>query len=60
MLTILATAGAVIMSCFVKAPLLRAGSYIVLLSCILYLFQVIGREDISWLRGLIKKKGSQK
>ena len=59
-LTLLSTVGAIIMSCFVKAPLLRGGSYIVLLSYILYLFQVIGREDITWLRGLIKIKGSQK
>ena len=58
MLTLLSTAGAIIMSGFVKAPLLRAGSYIVLLSCILYLFQVVGREDLSWIRGLLKIKGS--
>ncbi len=54
-LTLLATIGAIIMSGFVNTPSLRAGSYVVLLSCILYLFQVIGREDLSWIRGLVRR-----
>ena len=59
MLTLLATTGAIVMSGFVKTPILRAGSFVLLFSCILYLFQVIGREDLSWIIGLIKRKGSQ-
>ena len=55
MLTLLATTGAIVMSGFVKTPILRAGSYIVLLSCILYLFQVIGREDMRWIKGLVRR-----
>ena len=54
-LTLLATIGAIIMSGFVNTPSLRAGSYVVLLSSILYLFQVIGREDLSWIRGLVRR-----
>ena len=55
LLTIIATAGSIIMAGFVNTPSLRAGSYVVLLSCILYLFQVIGREDLSWIRGLVRR-----
>jgi O-antigen/teichoic acid export membrane protein len=57
--TLLATAGSIIMSSFVSIPVLRGGAYVLLLGCILYLFQVIGQEDLSWLKGLIKRKGSQ-
>ena len=58
LLTLIATAGSIIMSGFVGVPILRAVSYILLLGSILYLFQIIGREDMSWLKGLIKRKGS--
>lgn len=54
-LTIAATACAIVMSGLVKTPILRAGSYVVLLSCILYLFQVIGREDMRWIKGLVRR-----
>ena len=57
-LTLLATAGAIIISSFVNMPILRAGSFVILLCCVLYLFQVIGREDLCWIRGLLKIKGS--
>ena len=55
LLTVIATVGAIIMSSFVNTPILRGGSYILLLSCILYLFQVIGREDLSWIKGLLRR-----
>ncbi len=55
LLTIIATAGSIIMAGFMGTPILRAGSYIVLLSCILYLFQVIGREDMRWIKGLVRR-----
>jgi stage V sporulation protein B len=54
-LTLLATAGAIIISSFVNTPFLRAGSYILLLICILYLFRVIGREDVFWIKGLVRR-----
>ena len=54
-LTLLATAGAIIISGFVNTPFLRAGSYILLLICILYLFRVIGREDAFWIKGLVRR-----
>ncbi len=57
-LTLTATAGAIIISGFVFTPILRAGAYLLLLGSVLCLFQVIGREDLSWIMGLIKRKGS--
>ena len=54
-LTLLATAGAIIISGFVNIAILRAGAYILLLSCILYLFQVIGRDDMRWIKGLVRR-----
>ncbi len=59
LLTLMATAGSIIISSFVITPHLRVGAYILLLGSTLYLFQVIGREDLSWIKGLIKRKGSQ-
>ena len=58
LLPIIATAGSIIMAGFMGTPILRGGSYVLLLGSILYLFQVVGREDLSWLKGLIKRKGS--
>lgn len=54
-LTLLATAGSIIMSNLVSGPILRAGAFALLFTCVLYLFQVIGREDLSWIKGLIKR-----
>ena len=54
-LTHIATAGSIIMSGFVRLPILRVGSYILLLGSILYLFQVIGREDLLWIKGLVRR-----
>lgn len=41
-------------ACFVPAPLLRCLAYLALLASLLTLLQVIGMEDIHWLRGLIQ------
>ena len=58
LLTIIATAGSIIMAGFMGTPILRGVSYVLLFGSVLYLFQVVGREDLSWLKGLIKRKGS--
>lgn len=36
-------------------PAFRAGIYLLLLYCALYLLQIVGKEDIRWLRGLWAK-----
>lgn len=39
-----------------STPALRAALYPVILGCMLYLLGIISREDIRWLRGLVRKK----
>lgn len=39
-----------------SGPVLRAVSYIALLCSLLYLLKVISKEDILWIKGLIRKK----
>ena len=55
-LTILGTAGAIWGASFMKTPLLRGSSFLLLLGCLLSLLGVIGKEDLGWLKGLIAKK----
>jgi len=52
----LCTAAAVFICSHVYSPVLRSGAYITVLGCLLFLFRVVGREDIAWLKGLIRKK----
>ena len=35
---------------------LRIGAYLALLGSLLYLFKIVSREDIRWLKGLVRKK----
>lgn len=56
LLTAIATGLSVFLAGVLKTPLARGGSYILLLGSLLCLFQVVSREDISWLKGLIRKK----
>ena len=42
------------------SPVLRAGTYPVLLGCLMCLFGVLGREDIAWLKGLLRGKAIAK
>ena len=39
-----------------SAPTLKAILYPVLLGCLLYLLGIIRREDLRWLKGLLRKK----
>ena len=54
--TLLATAFSIITAGFVLNTALQAVAYILLMGSLLYLFGIISREDISWLKGLIRKK----
>ena len=42
------------------SPVLRAGTYPVLLGCLMCLFGVLGRQDIAWLKGLLRGKAIAK
>ena len=53
---LLATGIALLMSAMVPQPVFRAITYILLLGSLLSLFRVISREDVSWIKGLIRRK----
>lgn len=55
-LTLAAAAAAVWASGFVVHPFFRAAAYIILLICSLFLLQILTKEDIIWIKGLIRKK----
>ena len=41
---------------FFPGPAARSTAYLMLLGSLLCLFRITGREDILWLRGLLRKK----
>lgn len=55
-LAVLGTAASIWAASFLPVPALRAGAFVLILGCMLFLLQVVGKEDIAWLKGLIAKK----
>ena len=55
-LAILATAAATVTAGFLQAAAWRGVCYLLVLGCLLFLLQVVGKEDLRWLRGLVRKK----
>ena len=51
-----ATALAVFGASFVSSVLGKTAGYLVIIGCLLFLFRVLGKEDLTWLRGLVRKK----
>jgi len=51
-----ASIGAIWGASHLTVPALRALAYPIVLVCLLYLINIISREDIAWLRGLLHKK----
>lgn len=56
LLTLLGAFAAVWAAGFVAMPVLRAGAFLVILVCLLFLLGILSREDIRWIKGLIYKK----
>ena len=54
--TLLATAFSIIAAGFLQNPILQGVAYVLLLGSLLYLLGVVSREDLSWVKGLIRKK----
>ena len=50
------TAVAILLAGTIPIPAIKAVAYILLLACMWFLFRVVSREDIRWLKGLIYKK----
>ena len=40
----------------VGSPLLGCGAFMVIFFCLLALLQVVSREELGWLKGLVTKK----
>ena len=55
-LTGAATACSIFVASHVHMPGLRAAAFVVIFVCMMFLLQVLGKEDITWLKGLIAKK----
>ncbi len=55
-LSLVATGISIFLASLMLAPLAKGIAYILLLGCQLFLFRVVSREDLSWLKGLIYKK----
>ena len=56
LLALLATAAATVVAGFLREPAWRTFCYLLVLGCLLFLLQVVGKEDLRWLRGLVRKK----
>ena len=52
----LCTAAAIFAAGFVVQPVLRGCAFIVVLGCLLFLLGVLRREDLTWLRSLVRQK----
>lgn len=55
LLCLIATGSSIFIASHLYQPVLRAAGFAVVLFCLLFLMQVLKKEDISWLKGLIKK-----
>ncbi len=55
-LTIATAIGLVLVCGSIGAPVIRCLAFLVVLICALFLLRILDREDLIWLRGLIRKK----
>ena len=51
----IALAAAVMMARYLNIPILSATACLLIMGCLLFLLQVVNREDIHWVQGLVKR-----
>lgn len=56
LLAVLAASLSVWLCSHLTIPALQAGGCIAIMGCLLFLFRVLGKEDIAWFKGLVYKK----
>ncbi len=56
LLSLLATAAAVLLAGMLQTMILRALAYMLTLGSLLVLLRVVGKEDLHWIYGLVQKK----
>lgn len=54
--TLAAAAASVWAAGFVPSPTLRSCAFTIILLCLLFLLNILGREDVRWIKGLLGKK----
>ncbi len=55
-LALVGTVAAIWAASYLHTPVLRAAAYPLILGCLLFLLRVLGKEDLLWLKGLVKKQ----
>ena len=55
LMTAFAAASAILLAGTLVSPAWRSLAYILILGCLLYLFRVISKEDLLWIKGMICK-----
>ncbi len=55
-LTILATAGAIWICSHLQGGLVCCGAYVIVMGCLLFLLQVLKKDDVLWITGLMTNK----
>ncbi len=56
LLTFAATAAAAWASSFLSVPIVKCGSYLLLLGSLLILLKVLHKEDLQWVKGLVRSQ----
>lgn len=55
-LTLACTGAAILAAGLVTSAMIRGAAFLIILVCLLFLCKVLSRQDILWIRGLLRKK----
>ena len=55
-MTLACTGAAILVASFVNVTVIRAVAFVVILVCLLFLCKVLSRQDMIWIKGLVRKK----
>ena len=56
LVTVISACGAVWIAAFSPTPLIKTLSYTIIICCLLFLLKILKKDDILWLRNIIRKK----
>ncbi|MBP3478197.1 MAG: polysaccharide biosynthesis C-terminal domain-containing protein [Oscillospiraceae bacterium] len=55
-MTLACTGAAILASSFLTGAVIRAVAFVIILVCLLFLCKVVSRQDIIWVKGVVRKK----
>ena len=55
-MTLACTGAAILAASFVNVSVIRAVAFVIILVCLLFLCKVLSRQDMIWIKGLVRKK----